>query len=82
MVKEVIRAETFIRRLSKLDKTYVERVEKIVIKILQNPEIGKPMKYDRKGSRELYLSPFRVSYAYDKEKDVLYFLNMYHKDEQ
>ena len=51
MVKEVIRTETFIRNLSKLDKSYIDRVEKIVIKILQNPEIGKPMRFNRKDTR-------------------------------
>ena len=56
MVKEVIRTETFIRRLSKLDKFYIERIEKIIIKIIQNPEIGKPMRNIRKGTREVYSS--------------------------
>jgi len=82
MVKEVIRTETFIRQLSKLDKSYIDRIEKIVIKIIKNPEIGKPMRYDRRGTRELYVKPFRLSYAYDKENDILYFVNIYHKEEQ
>jgi len=36
MVKEVIRTESFIRRLKKLDKSVLERVEKLIIKILGN----------------------------------------------
>lgn len=82
MAKEIIRTDSFIRQLSKLDKSYINRVEKLAIKIIQNPEIGKPMKYDRKGTKELYVKPFRLSYAYDKEKDILFFLAIYHKDEQ
>ena len=82
MVKEIIRTETFIRKLSKLDKSYIDRVEKLVIKIIQNPEIGKSMRYDRKGTREVYVKSYRLSYAYDKVKDILYFLSIYHKDEQ
>lgn len=78
----VIRTETFIRRLSKIDKSLIDRVEKLVIKILNNPEIGKPMMYKRKGTRELYVKPFRLSYAYDKASNTLYFLDIYHKDEQ
>ena len=82
MVKEVIRTETFIRNLSKLDKSYINRVEKIAIKIMQNPEIGKPMRFNRKDTRELYIKPFRISYFYDKSQDIIYFLDIYHKNRQ
>ncbi len=82
MVKEIIRTETFIRQLSKLNKSYFDRIEKLILRIIQSPEVGKPMRFDRKGTRELYLKPFRLSYAYDKEKDTLYFLAIYHKDKQ
>jgi len=82
MVKEVIRTETFIARLKKLDKSYLDRIEKLVAKIIDNPEIGKPMRFDRKGTREVYAPPFRLMYIYDKNKDVLLFLDYYHKDEQ
>ncbi len=79
---EVIRTETFIRKLSKIDKSYIDRIEKLAIKIIQEPEIGKPMRFDRKGTREVHMDPYRFSYAYVKEKDILYFLDIYHKDEQ
>ncbi|MEK6890799.1 MAG: type II toxin-antitoxin system RelE/ParE family toxin [Nanoarchaeota archaeon] len=82
MIKEIIRTETFIRHLSKLDKSYIGRVEKIVTKIIQNPEIGKPMRFNRKDTRELYIKPFRISYFYDKSQNTLYFLEIYHKDRQ
>ena len=82
MVKEIIRTKTFLRKLSKLDKSYIDRVEKLVIKVIQNPEIGKPMRYDRKGTREVYINPFRLSYIYEENEDVLIFLTIYHKDEQ
>ena len=82
MVNEVIRTDNFLRRLKKIDKSVLDRVEKLVIKILNNPEIGKPMRFDRKETRELYLPPFRLNYIYDKVKDILIFLDIYHKDEQ
>ena len=82
MVKEIIRTDNFLRRLKKLDKSVLERVEKLIIKILNNPEIGKPMRYDRKETRELYISPFRLNYIFDKARDILIFLDVYHKDEQ
>lgn len=36
-----------------------------------NLEIGKPMKYYRKGTRKVYLPPLRLSYAYDGNNDVM-----------
>lgn len=82
MVKEIIRTDNFLRRLKKMDKTILDRVEKLIIKILNDPEIGKPMRYDRKETRELYLSPFRLNYVYNKVRDIIIFLDIYHKDEQ
>ena len=51
-----------------------------ISKIKDNPEIGKPMRYTRKGTRELYVKPYRISYCF--EKKIIYILDLYHKDEQ
>lgn len=82
MVKEIIRTDNFLRRLKKIDKSILNRVEKLIIKIIDNPEIDKPMRYDRIETRELYLPPFRLNYVYSKAKDIIIFLDIYHKDEQ
>ena len=62
------------------DKTIKEKIIKQVSKIRDNPEIGKPMMYARKGTRELYITPFRLSYKIKGE--TVYILDLYHKDEQ
>jgi len=59
-----------------------EKVKKQLTKITDNPEIGKPMMHNRKGTREVYSSPFRLSYIYIKEENKIVFLELYHKDEQ
>jgi mRNA-degrading endonuclease RelE of RelBE toxin-antitoxin system len=59
-----------------------DRIKARIIKIIQNPLIGKPMRYCRKHTREVYIPPFRLSYLYDKRQDTLVFLSLYHKDEQ
>ena len=82
MVKEVIRAPRFIQQVKKIDGSLIDRVQKLIKKIIDNPEVGKPMRFDRKGTREVYLPPFRLSYSYDKEQDILYLLEVYHKNEQ
>mgnify|MGYP001587721167 CR=1 FL=1 len=74
--------DSFKRVKNKLDFSYRDRLEKLVKKIIQNPEIGKPMKYERKDTREVYLPPFRVSYSYDKAMGILIFLEVYHKKNQ
>lgn len=82
MVKEVIRAPRFIQQVKKMDGSLIDRVQKLIKKIIDDPENGKPMRFDRKGTREVYLPPFRLSYVYDKNTDILYLLEIYHKDEQ
>ena len=73
----------FEKRIQKI-KNYSlkDRIKKQIKKIIDNPDIGKPMRYERKGTREIYAAPFRLSYAFVKEKDKMIFLDIYHKDEQ
>ena len=80
---DIRREQSFLKTLSKIkDNSLKERVIKQIKKIVENPEIGKPMRYGRKGTRELYAPPFRISYSYDKQASILIFLDIYHKDEQ
>ncbi len=72
----------FERALGKADKNLFEQASKNIEKLKDNPEIGKPMRYDRKGTREVYVGHFRLSYVYDKLSDTLFLLDLYHKDEQ
>ena len=58
------------------------QLKKQIKKIIDNPYIGKPMRYARKSTRELYIKPLRLSYSYIKEEDKLIFIDLYHKDEQ
>jgi mRNA-degrading endonuclease RelE of RelBE toxin-antitoxin system len=75
--------EQFKRTVSKIkDASIKERIGKLILKIQENPQIGKPMMHNRKGTREVYLPPFRLSYAYDKTNEVIVILDFYHKDEQ
>ncbi|MBS3130797.1 type II toxin-antitoxin system RelE/ParE family toxin [Candidatus Woesearchaeota archaeon] len=78
---EVIFDPNFKKDFKKIkDKSVKEKIIKQVSKIKDNPEIGKPMRFDRKGTRELYISPWRLSYKF--EENVVYILALYHKDEQ
>ena len=82
MVKSVFHPD-FQKTFSKIkDNSLKEKLIKQFSKIRENPEIGKPMQYYRKGTREVYVPPFRLSYAYVPEEEKIIFLALYHKDEQ
>ena len=64
------------------DKFVKERIIKQIEKIKENPEFGKPMRNIRKGTRELYVGFFKLSYSYIEEKGEIVLLGFYHKDKQ
>lgn len=71
--------KTFSKIKDDLLKTkIINQIEKIKI----NPEVGKPMRNVRKGTRELYIKPFRLSYVYHVEDEVVEILEFYHKKNQ
>ena len=80
---EIIFDEIFKSDISKIkDSSLKERVDKQITKIIENPEIGKPMRNVRKGTREVYIKPFRLSYKYHQDKEIIEFLEFYHKKKQ
>ena len=77
------RSPNFLSLISKIkNKPDQDRIKKQITKIIENPEIGKPMRHTRKGTREVYIGSFRLSYAYSKDENKLIFLDLYHKDQQ
>jgi len=75
--------ENFEKIVKKIkDNLLKEKIKKQIEKIIQNPEIGKPMRYSRINSREVYISPYRLSYLFLKNEDKIIILEFYHKDNQ
>lgn len=64
------------------DKKVKQNIYNQIEKIVNNPFIGKPMKYNRKNTREVYLKPYRISYTIIDNKLIIIFLDIYHKDKQ
>ena len=74
---------SFKKIFSKIkDKSLKDKIIKQILKIKENPEFGKPMKYARKGTREICVSPYRLSYIYNEKEDIIILLDLYHKDNQ
>ena len=72
----------FTAIFSKFDNFMKQKIIKQIKKISENPEVGKPMIHDRKGTKELYIKPFRLSYAYLINENKIYILDLYHKKKQ
>lgn len=64
------------------DNSLKRKIIKQIEKIKENPEIGKPMKYARRGTREVYIKPLRLSYAYIPNENRIILLDLYHKKKQ
>ena len=76
-------SDNVLKTVNKIkDRLIKEQIKKQIKKMLENPEIGKPMRYARKGTRELYIGSFRLAYSYQKKEQKIILLDLYHKDEQ
>jgi mRNA-degrading endonuclease RelE of RelBE toxin-antitoxin system len=73
----------FLKIINKIkNKDIKNKIKKQIKRIIENPEIGKPMKYQRKNTRELYFGSYRIAYSHIIDENKLVFLDIYHKDEQ
>jgi mRNA-degrading endonuclease RelE of RelBE toxin-antitoxin system len=59
---KVTRSGTFIKQTKRLDKELLNKLKKQILKVIENPSVGKPLKYKR-GERTLYIKPFRLIYS-------------------
>lgn len=76
---DVLYTETFAHTLKRLDSSIKEKTIKQIKKIIENPTIGKPLRYNLKGERTIYVKPFRIIYSY--QNNVIYLLRLQHRDE-
>ncbi len=74
---EIIYTDKFEKEIKKLDSSIKIKVIKQIEKIIQDPKIGKPLRYDLKGERTIYVKPYRIIYAF--HEDTLTFLRVEHR---
>jgi mRNA-degrading endonuclease RelE of RelBE toxin-antitoxin system len=73
----------FEKKISKIRHlSFKVQVKNQIAKIVANPLVGKPMRYARRGTREVYIGSFRLVYSYSTKDALIQFLDLYHKDEQ
>jgi len=77
---EIFATELFLKEFEKIrDKATKDKVIKQIDKILENPEKGKPLSYNLKGERTLYVKPYRIIYKI--ENQVITLLRFEHRKE-
>ena len=74
---DVIYTEKFEKEFKKADSDIKQKAIKQVQKIIQNPEVGKPLRYDLKSERTIYVKPFRIIYTFSN--NTIYFLRFEHR---
>jgi addiction module RelE/StbE family toxin len=82
MVRKVAYSNEFKNKVKKVDSSLKVKLKKQIKKIINNPYLGKPMRFTRKGTRELYIAPFRLSYKSDRVNYIIILLDLYHKNQQ
>jgi len=78
-VRNVVFTADFEKAVKKLkDAALKERVKRQIKEISERPEIGKPLRFQKKGERAVRVPPFRIIYAWDG--DTLYLLDFDKRD--
>jgi mRNA-degrading endonuclease RelE of RelBE toxin-antitoxin system len=73
-------SRSFDKAIRKIrDAALKDNVKSQIVKIITAPEIGKPLRYNLKGERTLYVKPYRIIYSYNN--DLISFLVFEHRDD-
>ena len=75
---QIIASNSYIKSIKRLTKSENKRIQTIIKKIIDDPEIGKPLKY-RMGERVVRIKPYRLVYYYSRGEDMLYLLRFEHR---
>ncbi|MEM2786507.1 MAG: type II toxin-antitoxin system RelE/ParE family toxin [Candidatus Nitrosotenuis sp.] len=80
VISQVVWSDKFKSEVTKIkDNKIKEKLRKQILNIIASPELGKPLRYDLKGERTVYIRPYRLIYSY--QGTVLYLLRCEHRKE-
>ena len=74
----IVPSSKFKKSAKHLNSEQRNKLEKTIRKIIEKPDIGKPLRYGR-GERTLRIKPFRIVYSYRKDIDTLFLLKFEHR---
>jgi addiction module RelE/StbE family toxin len=80
VISQIVWSNKFKKQVTKIkDNKLKEKLQKHIQNIIEYPELGKPLRYDLKGERIIYIKPYRLIYAY--QGTTLYLLRFEHRKE-
>ena len=80
VISQIVWTDKFKKQVTKIkDSKLKEKLQKRIQNIIECPELGKPLRYDLKGERTIYIKPYRLIYAY--QGATLYLLRFEHRKE-
>lgn len=66
VIHQIVWSDKFKKEVTKIkDNKLKEALQKQIQNLVEYPESGKPLRYDLKGERTVYVKPYRLIYAYD-----------------
>ena len=79
-ITDIVWTEDFVSEVKKVKGGLIkERIKKQIRKIVDNPEAGKPLRFNLKGERTIYIKPYRLIYAVIGSR--IYLLKFEHRKE-
>ena len=71
-IEEIVWTQKFEQDFKKnKDREIQQRLEKQIRKLTENPNFGKPLRYDLKGEWSIYVKPFRLIYKVEGKSLIL-----------
>ncbi|MGI0073101.1 MAG: type II toxin-antitoxin system RelE/ParE family toxin [Nitrosotalea sp.] len=80
VINQIIWSDKFRKEVTKIkDSKLKEKLQKQIQNIVECSELGKPLRYNLRGERTIYVKPYRLIYAY--QGTILYLLRFEHRKE-
>jgi addiction module RelE/StbE family toxin len=80
VIAQIVWSDKFKKEVTKIkDSKLKEMLQKQIQNMVESPQLGKPLRYNLKGERTVYVKPYRLIYAY--QGTVLYLLRFEHRKE-
>ena len=78
VITQIVWSDKFRKEVTKIkDNRLKEKLQKQIQNIVESPELGKPLRYNLKGERTVYVKPYRLIYAF--QGTTLYLLRFEHR---
>lgn len=80
VISQIVWSDKFKKEITKIkDNKLKEKLQKQIQNIIEWPEVGKPLRYNLRGERTIYVRPYRLIYSF--QGTTLYLLRFEHRKE-